>query len=188
MQNVKAEQLIHIEEIPGGKQITIPGDRPPVFPFIGLSIILLFTLLAGVDNHAWFIGTIALGALMFFAIRMHLRAQIIKMVDGKLIVKDKAYALDDIRLVEVGNAFVKDGAVVQGQVGGSVVVGSPMAVAGSVAADGLGRAAMGIANASIRSGAKKGFFVKIHYGTKEYMIAKALRENRARALFDVLTA
>ena len=58
-----------------------------------------------------------------------------------------------------------------------------------VGAGGSGlRAAMGIANASIRSGAKKGFFVKIHYGTKEYMIAKALRENRARALFDVLTA
>ncbi|MFJ2992878.1 hypothetical protein [Pandoraea sp. NPDC087047] len=46
---------------------------------------------------------------------------------------------------------------------------------------------MSAANMSMKSGAKKGYYVRIAYGTKTYILAQRMRAPRAEARYKYLS-
>ena len=181
MKEIQAENPIEIEDVVGGVVLTIPGEAPPLFGFIVLLIMAMLFMISWVTAP---IG-IALVLLAVFGYKKHKQSQVIKLIDGKLMTKKQSFDITKISSFEFSNVF--DSTNVSSSSGGVWLASGPAGISAAAIGGAVSGATVGLTNAILKSGAKKGFMVKIVYGTKKYDIAVAMREIRARALFAALT-
>lgn len=184
MKEIKAENPVDIENVDGGIVITVPGDNPPMFPMILLSIMTVVLFIVGLESHGFIFISLLLAGFLYFAYKTNKKKQVIKIIGGKLITAKQSFDVASISSIELGNAFSSTSLMSSN----SVVVGTgAVGIAAGAVGSALQGATMGLANASLKSGAKKGYYVKIVYGTKKYYVAKRMREIRANALYSALT-
>ncbi|WP_353193428.1 hypothetical protein [Pandoraea pnomenusa] len=185
MKEIQAENPVNVERVDGGIVISIPGDNPPLVPiFMGCLSAFIFFMM-GLGMHFFLLVAAGMVGLVVYAFKSNRKTQVVKLINGKLIVGDKSYDTAQVSSIELGNSFANTPIVTSN----SVYVGSgAVGMAGAAVGATMQNLAAGMANASARSGAKKGYYVRIVYGTKKYYLAKSLREVRAQALYNVLTS
>lgn len=188
MKEVHAENPIEIKQIDDGVEIEVPGDRPPLFPLVILLLLSVFIVI-GSDGRLWWLS-IPIILFCVWAFKFHKKSQFITLTKEKVMARNKSFDLDKITSVELRNALSD---VPVAQHSGSVVVvrgggvWGAAATSGAVLGDAMGRAMMGVVNMSLKSGAKKAYFVQISYGTKKYILANRMRLPRAEGLYRYLT-
>lgn len=175
--------------IPDGDQtvVSFSGDGVSWAAYVVLPLVLIWPSML-FFSPLWFIPLVLMSGIGYL-IYLTFQRQTFTLTKDGIEKGGTEYDRDKISEILIDNPMDREVSIIGSPsmiVGGTGVAGSSMAAMG-VMANATTSAALGASMAISRSSAKRRFRVRIRYGAKLITLARNLKQDRAIAIFDLLT-